>query len=92
MKMTLTTLQGGRVVIEYDDLYEDRITREFYCGVDTSYVHEQLPNGQSRQVCEFLSSQGSTLRASRDTLAAVIRREYKRMKARNDREIAADRW
>ncbi|MGV0954542.1 MAG: hypothetical protein ACOYBR_09545 [Fluviibacter sp.] len=90
MKARITTDECGRVVIAYDGEAWDgspaRITRTFTAPSSGGYVREIRPNGDYRQVCESLAGMGSTLYlpAGRD-LAALIRREYRRMRRADER-------
>lgn len=83
------TSDSGSVTIAYDDEANDnRVERTFTCPVDGGWVQEEMTNGRV-QVCDRLSHRGSTLRAgSRATLADLIRREYRAMRAAEKREAA----
>jgi hypothetical protein len=90
-RMTLTTDPvTGRVTIAYtDSMSGERRTRAFTTTrpEGPSYVIEIDQRGQYPQVCERLASTGSTLMAQRETLADVIRREYRAMR-RSDAKYA----
>lgn len=76
---TIITEGNNSVTINYDDaLSGERITRKFFSG--GMYVKESDSAKRYPQVCERLSSTGSTLMATSETLAAVIRREYNAMR------------
>lgn len=62
----------------YLDIFGDEVNRTFSVPVDRGYVREG-----SRQTCERLHCMGSTLMATRETLLAVIRREYRAMYRQN---------
>lgn len=88
MKAKFTTDKYcGSVSVEFDaespdfDNYETvRKTRTFSCPSTGGYVIEHIGNGNTAQVCERLSSRGSTLHCSNsDNLPALIRREYRAM-------------
>ena len=84
------------VTVEFDtespdfDNYETiRKTRTFSCPRTGGYVVEHLGNGNTTQVCERLSSRGSTLHCSNsDNLPALIRREYRAMMRANKQDCA----
>lgn len=82
-KTRFTQHDSGAVTIEYDrDEQDSRIARTFFAS--GGYVYESLPNGERRQVCDRLSTRGSTLTAPNDSakLINVIRREYRAMRRR----------
>lgn len=80
-KMQMTVESSGHVEISFTDAYTDeRVTRRFSAPTAEGYVTEHMRGGRTGQVCEQLASTGSTLRASRETLADVIRREYRAMR------------
>lgn len=89
-KMQITIGDSGHVELAYTEADSgDQIARTFTCPVDGGYVREFKTDGDLKQVCDKLSSQGSTLMASsRATLADVIRREYKAMRASEKRDEA----
>jgi hypothetical protein len=98
MKMSIRSPQPGYVTITYDDDRAEggRVTREFSVRNDGER-HYVLEHAQERldgiyppqqQVCERLSSRGNTLRANAASLADVIRREYRAMRAAERREAA----
>lgn len=92
MKARITADSMGYVTLSYDDTdyFDDatRITRVFVCPPDGGYVREQI-NGEWKQVCDGLSSMGSTLScSSREKLADLIRREYRAMRRAEKREAA----
>ena len=88
MKAKFRILVDGTVSIDYDDVIGDRVEREFICPVEGGYVRERVGNGY-RQVCERLSSGGSTLMVSnRKSLIDVIRSEYRAMR-RNDNKYTS---
>lgn len=72
----------GRVTISYADWTGKQRVRAFSTTrpEGPSYVIEIDARGQYPQVCERLSSTGSTLVSSRALLADVIRREYRAMR------------
>jgi hypothetical protein len=93
MKASFTTNSIGQVTLSYDseDMTGDtvRITREFSCPPDGGYVIEFVKGGNTKQVCDRLGHMGSTLMcSSREGLLALIRREYKAMRAAEKREAA----
>lgn len=67
---------GGTVTVEETNEEGDRVATTYF--VMGRYVHEWERDGRYRQVCEYLSHRGTTLRATSDTLLAVIRREHRR--------------
>lgn len=83
-KFTYDSL-SDTVALAYDvEDYEGvdrRVTRYFSCPSDGGYIYEYFGHGGRRQVCEKLSSRGSTLIA-RDPkdLLRIIRREYRAMR------------
>ena len=75
------------VQIEYHDQFTgEDVTRNFWVPNAGGVVREDIRNKDrwdfagNKQVCEHLRSSGNTLWATPDTLAAVIRREYKRLR------------
>ena len=97
MKAKFTTDKNdGSVSVEFDtespdfDNYETiRKTRTFSCPRDGGYVIEHIGRGNTVQVCERLSSRGSTLHCSgSDSLPALIRREYRAMVRANNKAEA----
>jgi hypothetical protein len=89
-RMQLTTDTYGRVTIAYTEaLYDERVIRTFTCPTDGGYVRELLMTGGDRQPCDGLARTGNTLKcASLDALPALIRAEYRRMRAAERREMA----
>ncbi len=89
-RMRLTVEDSGHVEIAYRDaITDDLVTRRFSAGSTDDrhvYVVEHLGGGRTAQVCEQLAGTGTTLRASRSTLAGVIRREYCAMREAERRE------
>ena len=94
MKAKFTTDKfDASVSVEFDaespdfDNYETiRKTRTFSCPRDGGYVIEHIGRGNTAQVCERLSSRGSTLHcSSSDNLPALIRREYRAMVRANNK-------
>ena len=94
MKAKFTTDKNdGSVSVEFDaespdfDNYETiRKTRTFSCPRAGGYVIEHIGNGNTAQVCDKLSSRGSTLHCSSiDKLPALIRREYRAMVRANNK-------
>ena len=83
IRATIRLVDSGEVELEYTDWYGERRSRTFVVRRDgeRGYVYEVVDGGGRWQVCERLSSQGSTLMADADTLLAVIRREHKRSRA-----------
>jgi hypothetical protein len=85
IRTKISAVEPGVVFMRHEDpIHEgDAVERTFTVRRDgeRGYVYEVTPRGDRRQVCERLSSQGSTLMADTDTLLAVIRREYKRSRA-----------
>ena len=80
MKARITSDAGGYVTAEYDN-GDLRISRVFICPPDGGYVREQYGNGEWKQVCDGLSSRGSTLHcSSRAKLLGMIRTEYRAMR------------
>lgn len=84
MKAKFATDPAGHVSLEYDATDYDgvtrRITRVFLAPRGGGYVREYLEHGKSPQVCERLSSTGSTLSVtSREKLLDLIRKEYRAM-------------
>ena len=75
---------AGSVRLTYHDRFTDtEVSRTFWVSSGGGYVREHANmvwGGQ--QVCERLSTRGNTLWATPDNLAQVIRREYRRMRAR----------
>ena len=80
MKAKFSTDIAGRVTVEYDS-GDVRVSRTFTCPQEGGYVRERLSGGRWEQVCEKLTSRGSTLAcASREKLIDLIRAEYKEMR------------
>lgn len=87
MKTTITSDESGYVTISYDDKYDGRVTRRFFCPTDGGYVRESDAMHTYPQVCERLANTGSTLMcSSRDQLINLIRREYRAMRREEMRE------
>ena len=81
--MRLTETPNG-VELSYVDAHEGRrVTRTFFVSSTDpdkpSYVREWVGR-DAKQVCDELASLGDTLRATGNTLARVIRREYRAMR------------
>ena len=84
------TVDGHNVTVEMDDeLTGERTRTTYFCMGE--YVHIKDRAGRYPQVCERLSGSGSTLRATDDTLLAVIRRELRRRREAERRELARRR-
>ena len=86
---------GQTVELSYHDPYTDADrTRTFWVPSQGGYVRQttwKRPGTLGLQVCERLDTGGATLTATPDNLAAVIRREYRRMRAQARREMDAMR-
>lgn len=65
------------VLLEYDNLYGERVKREFF--VSGRYVYEGIRLGRV-QACEGLQTRGPTLVAEEDLLAQ-IRKEWKKFRS-----------
>lgn len=90
MKTCIKTTATGSVCVAYDDQDDERVFRLFTCPISGGYVREILDSGDARQVCESLGFYGSTLWvSSRDRLEALIRREFKSMRASEKRAMYA---
>lgn len=86
-RMKITTHSGGALTIEYENEFDIHEARTFFVG--GRYVYEQLGfEGRAQRVCARLSPLGETLTATNVTLADVIRREYRAMRAAEKREAA----
>jgi len=79
--MQLSIESPGWVTISYTEpATGERVTRTFRAPAGREgYVWENTHRCQ-QQVCEELAGTGTTLIASAETLPAVIRREYRRMR------------
>lgn len=89
MKAKFSTDIAGRVTVEYDSGEGVRVSRTFTCPQEGGYVRERLSGGRWEQVCEKLTSRGSTLAcAGRDKLLGLIRAEYKAMRRAEKRARA----
>ena len=85
-RMKLEDTWTGVRITYWDTLEERMISRHFTAPSGrVGYVSEG-----DGQVCEELAGMGRTLMASADTLARVIRREYRAMR-RAEREVSARR-
>jgi hypothetical protein len=89
IKRTVFNGVGGNwASVSYTDRSTgERITRKFYASSGGGYVYEQSRYGTSndRQVCSYLDSTGATLYYSgKGDLVDDIRREYKRMRRREE--------
>ena len=75
---------GWNVELEYHDRFSgEDVSRVFWVPTGGGHVRQttwKRPGVLGDQVCERLSSRGHTLWATPDTLSAVIRREYRRMR------------
>lgn len=78
----------GDVTLRYrdaDDIDNVEVCRRFTVpasrdGRTPLYVIEHLGSGRTAQVCEELASTGNTLMATPQSLARVIRHEYRAMR------------
>ena len=81
---------GQTVELTCQDPYtETDWVRTFWVPAHGGYVRQitdERPGTLGYQVCERLGSRGATLTATPDNLAKVIRREYRRKRARDRRE------
>lgn len=79
-KTKFTINRDGSVTVEYScHMTEVRVSRTFLCPPNGGYVREK---GGGRQVCTALDFTGPALVSpSRAELPALIRREYRRMRA-----------
>lgn len=80
---TKITVGSNSVTVERDNLITgDRTSTTYFApnlsGGQPGYVRIHDKAGRYPQVCERLSSTGSTLMATPETLPAVIRRELRR--------------
>ena len=88
MKTTITTTDHGHVNIEFDTMDGRRRSMQISCPTTGGYVYEIRPDGSTTQVCEKLAGSGSTLTAkSRADLPDLVRREYRRMRRAEKREM-----
>ena len=82
--MNLVDDGSGTVRLTYfDGFTNSNLLRVFWIPKGGGHVCEETldRNGLlDRQVCERLSTSGNALEATEDTLALIIRREYKRMR------------
>lgn len=90
---TKITVNSNEVTVERDDEFVGRRTTTTYfvphmSSGQSAYVRIRDRAGRHPQVCEGLNSTGSTLIATPETLAAVIRRELRRRVAADRRELA----
>jgi hypothetical protein len=85
MRARFSVDQSGGVTVSYDAAFDVRVTRYFVCPLEGGYVQEYVNSHNNwSQVCDRLSSRGSTLRcSSRDNLLKLIRREYHAMRRAN---------
>lgn len=91
MKTRIYQEPNGNVTVESDDLFTgDRSTVTYFCPGSGGYV--RIADGNRYpQVCEKLYSRGPTLMcSSADDLLRVIRREYRR--ARNIEKRELTKW
>jgi len=82
---------GGVVYLRDEDANGEQVIREFWVPPGGGYVREIdniRPGTLGRQVCRFLEHRGSTLSCDEDRLLHVIRREYRRSIAANQRDNA----
>jgi hypothetical protein len=87
MRTKITADAQGRVTMAYVDWQGERRLRTFVCPANGGYVRETYASGSNPQVCERLSSAGSTLSvSSRSGLLELIRREYRKMRRAEKRE------
>jgi hypothetical protein len=88
-KTTFEELATNRCVVSYTDPCDGcRITREFFAPSEGGYVREN-DGQQYPQVCEELASMGNTLKwRPGHPLMDLIRREYRRMRAGERRDMA----
>ncbi len=88
MRTRIDQNQQGHVTLEHIDLItEQHEERVFTAPAEHGYVRELQSDGSTRQPCECLDRLGPTLMASEETLLAVIRREYRKMRRLNQAEI-----
>lgn len=73
-------LRTNRCTIESDDVYGNRVSRDFFAPEDGGHVKYDWSN--PRQICEGLAAQGPTLTwhpsEKTPTLGALLRREHRR--------------
>jgi len=92
MRMKLASPAAGFATIEYDDIDLDRrVERTFYVSGQSgreTYIHESYTDAlEDPQVCALLArNSGPALTASTETLAEVIRKEYRAMRAEERRQ------
>jgi len=80
--------ESGTVCLRDEDPLGEEIIREFWCPLNGGYIHEidaDHPGTLGRQVCDGLCHLGVTMRATRETLLDVIRREYRSIQDRKRR-------
>jgi len=84
MKTKITVNANSSVTVERDDIYSgERTQRTYFVGAASGlgYVCYYTANGGTSQICEGMSGSGNTLRASRQTLPDVLRRELRKLNA-----------
>ena len=77
IRTSITQDSSGHVTIVYEDDDGSRTERRFSAPCDTGYIREHHRDGSTSQPCDRLASTGPTLRASRGSLMATIRREWR---------------
>lgn len=88
MRAKITVEKDGSVTLAHDvpahlSLYVDkRSSTNYFVGSDGGYVRIFDKNGNYRQACENLSSNGSALSSTRENLPALIRAEWRKCKLR----------
>jgi len=83
MKTKIISNQNGSVTVSRNDAFTgERYERTYFTGKSEglSYVYFMTESGNTSQVCERMSFNGTTLMSSRDRLADVIRKELKKQR------------
>ena len=93
MKTKITVDSNNVTVERYDPFTGERSSTTYFAPHSSSgqagYVRVRDTAGRFPQVCDRLNSTGNTLRATPETLPAVIRRELRRRNAVDRRELNA---
>jgi len=84
MKLTTDPITGY-VTITWTDDDGDKHSLTLSAPRRVGYVHI-VDDPDRPQICEMLYSRGNTLRASRETLPSVVRREWRRRRRHEARQ------
>ena len=88
MKTKITVNQNRSVTVDRDDYFSGKRTESTYYVVpleEEAFVYLLTNTGAILQVCAGMSALGRPIRASRESLPAVLRRELRKLNAAEKR-------